>query len=379
MAYKVTVQGPHVASEDAPDHRDSLLSQLKDIPKDITTLTLAEDPPSNSEWDILSSHFTSVRDLTMDSGWNEDLNDRKMPLHWPLERLTLSSPCGEVIESPHILQGRVRHLVLYLTSGLRFEGPTSPELTKTYQQAIERCAAEKQYLGESKIQLINTPELAVAWMKEKYTAVGEQEASASLEPDNRPVEGQESRMRTLEIIENDALDTFQRMSLALPHVIQNLTSLTLHSTNIVPDFNTLDEGLFLTLLPSLTNLTTLTLSIGESFHQPSSLPALFTRLPQSLTTLHFRGPISLIQSPRWEEWIAAFKSETYLPNLQHLAFVLDLHYTQENENGLKRPKPAPEKDLCQARAACERVHEAARNRGISIQPLSGAWADLILT
>lgn len=365
----VTVQGPHVDSEAAPDHREPLLAQLRSLPRDAPILTIQDDPPSDTEWALLSDHFTGVRDLEIDTGFNEDLNDRKMPLHWPLDRLMISGVCGEVTKSPHILQGLVKHLILYLTSEMRFEGPRSDELTHAYQKAIDRGEAKSEYIPGSKINLINITKLGREWMARKY---GDSSAEAELEPENRPVEGQESRLRTLEIIGNDALDAFLRMCAAIPHVVENISTLNLRSTSARPDFLWTEERSFAEILPQLTDLQTLKLSVGEVFHEEATLPALYTSLPPNLTTLHFRGPISLCRSERWEEWVTAFSSDTFLPKLQRLAFVLDMHYEQGKYG--KEDSDAPEEDLLQARAACERLYEGARRRGITIEPLQDEWA-----
>ncbi|KAL2844161.1 hypothetical protein BJY01DRAFT_215214 [Aspergillus pseudoustus] len=373
--FTVTVQGPHVDSEDASEHTEPLLDQLKSIPKDTTILTIGEDPPSDTEWGILGKHFTGVRDLTIDTGFNEDLNDRLMPTHWPLDKLKLSGPCGEVTKSPHILQGTVAHLILNFASELRFEGPTSNELSRAYDEAIKCGEKEKEYIGDSGIQLIMMSSLALEWLANKYphgTSISSSERP-ELEPENRPVEGQEIRLRTLEIIENDAIDTFQRMSLALPHIVDNLTSLNIRSTSNPPDPQWMQESFFLGVLKEMTNLETFHLSIGETFQEEASLPGLFASLPPNLTTLHIRGPASLAQSERWEEWVTAFGSEDFLPKLQRLAFVLDLHY-KENEYGRKELEDAPGGLLREARAACDQLCDAARRRGVKVEPLTDEWA-----
>ncbi|CBF87417.1 predicted protein [Aspergillus nidulans FGSC A4] len=56
-----------------------------------TKLLIEEEPPSNTEWAILCDHFTSTCELEINSGFNEDLNDKHMPVQWPLERLVLSA------------------------------------------------------------------------------------------------------------------------------------------------------------------------------------------------------------------------------------------------------------------------------------------------
>ncbi|KAL4984217.1 hypothetical protein BDW68DRAFT_167462 [Aspergillus falconensis] len=370
---KVAVQGPHVGRKSAPEHREALLAQLRDIPKDTRKLRIEEDTPSDTEWSILAEHFTSVRDLELESGFNEELNDRNMPVHWPLERLLVSGVCGEVTKSPHILRGRIQHLILYLTSEMRFEGPTSAELRRMNQEAIERGEAKVQYLSEtSKIQLINITQLGRKWMEKKYNAPGLTE-NPPLEPENQPVDGEDSRLRTLEIIENDALDTFLRMSVALPHVVQPITSLTLCSTSLPWDFGWIHEGCFSHALAELVALESLNLSVGVVFSEPSTLPGLYTGFPPNLTTLHFRGPITLCRSERWEEWVSAFGDRNFLPNLSRLAFVLDLHYVPD-KHGTLRPDAPPEEDLREAHAACERLYEGARRRGISIESFHDEWA-----
>lgn len=282
----------------------------------------------------------------------------------------ISGVCGEVTKSPHILQGLVKHLILYFTSEMRFEGPRSDELSRAYQEAIDRGEAQAEYIPGSKIQLINITKLGQEWIAQKY---GDSSAKAELEPENRPVEGQESRLRTLEIIENDALDTFQRMCAAIPHVVEKVSTLNLRSTSGRPDFSWTEERSFAKILPQLTDLQTLKLSVGEVFHEETTLPALYTSLPPNITTLHFRGPISLCRSGRWEEWVTAFSVDTFLPKLQRLAFVLDIHYEEGKHN--KELADAPEEDLLQARAACGRLYEGARRRGITIEPLLDEWAD----
>ncbi|KAL4739063.1 hypothetical protein BDV11DRAFT_170443 [Aspergillus similis] len=372
-AQRVTVQGPHVESESAPEHRDPLVAQLRTIPRGTTKLLIEEDPPSNTEWAILGGHFTNVRDLEIDSGFNEDLNDRDMPVHWPLERLVLSGVCGEVTKSPHILQGRIKHLILFFTMELRFEGPTSDELSRMNQEAIARGEAKMQYLNRrSDIQLINMSQLGKEWMAKKYNAPGLTE-NPQPEPETVPTGGEESRLRTLEIIENDALDAFLRMSAALPHLVATVTSLTLRSTSLGRDFAWFSERLFPKTLAQLHALETLNLSVGAVFKEPSTLSGLYANFPPNLTTLHLRGPIRLCRSERWEEWVSAFSNKSFLPRLERLAFVLDLYYMPD-EYGHPELQTPPEEDLKEARAACERLYEMARRRGVIIESLRDDWA-----
>ncbi|KAE8368417.1 hypothetical protein BDV27DRAFT_122297 [Aspergillus caelatus] len=365
------------AREDSESHGEDLIAQLKAIPSDVTALRIEEETPSNKEWAILGSHFTNIQSLELDSGYNEDLNDKELPLHWPLKRCKLLNACGEVTRTPHIRQGRVSHLILLLTSGIRFEGPTSSELSKAHSQAIARGEAKADYITveegtpeERQIQITRIPELAGKWMNNKY----EGKNGHQLEEENRPPPM--INLHTLEILENDAIDTFCRMTLALPHLIENLTSLNLRSTHCL-DFQLLHESMIQHLLPQLSGLETLKLSIGEVFTDESRLLTLYQWLPPNISTLRFRGPASLTKSPDWNNWVQAFAESDFLPNLKRLSFVLDLHYESSDDSfgRNKKLKTIPEHTLHEARAACEPLYEAARNRGIVIERLYDEWSD----
>ncbi|KAL4957068.1 hypothetical protein BDW69DRAFT_180953 [Aspergillus filifer] len=69
--HKITVQGPQAESQNPSNHRETLLTQLKIIPRNASNLSITGDTPSDTEWDILSAHFTAVRALEMFTGWNE--------------------------------------------------------------------------------------------------------------------------------------------------------------------------------------------------------------------------------------------------------------------------------------------------------------------
>ncbi|GAB1204302.1 hypothetical protein APSETT445_002952 [Aspergillus pseudonomiae] len=365
------------ASEDSENHGEDLIAQLKSIPSDITALRIEEETPSDKEWAILGSHFTNIQSLELESGYNEELNDKELPLHWPLKRCKILSACGEVTQTPHIRQGRMSHLILFLTSGLRFEGPTSKELSKAHSQAIARGEEKAHYITvregtpeEKKIEVTWIPELAGKWMNNKYK--GKEELQ--LEEDNHPPPT--INLRTLEILENDAIDTFCRMALALPHLIENLTTLNLRSTHCL-DFQFLHESMIQQLLPQLSRLETLKLSIGEVFTDESRLPTLYKWLPPNISTLRFRGPASLTKSTEWNNWVQAFAERDFLPNLKQLSFVLDLEYESSDSSfgRLKKLKEIPEHTLHEARAACEPLYEAARSRGIVIERLYDEWSD----
>jgi hypothetical protein len=115
--------------------------------------------------------------------------------------------------------------------------------------------------------------------------------------------------------------------------------------------------------------------VGEVFKDPSYLPTLYDYLPPNLTSLSFRGPVSLCRSEKWEEWLKACESKDFLPNLQNLGFVLDLYYQPRESDWVKKEEVrAPDEPLCEAREACEDLYEAARRRGITIYPAHDEWA-----
>lgn len=339
----------------------SLAFQLQHIPNDVTAIRIEDDTPTDEEWSLLGDHFGSIRDLEMDTGWDESLNDEKMPLHWPLERLLISSACGEVFRSPFVLEGKIKHLILLLTSGLRFEGPTSDELVTMRKEAIARGDAEHEYIGKTKVELFNIPALAAEWMHNKYAG------KEVLAPTPSPAL-QQINLKTLELLENNALETFIRMAVALPHVVYNVTTLNIRSTNGC-EFNTIADRMLGEILPCLEALETLTLTVGEVFDDDESLPNLYRCLPPNIAALHFRGPVSLRRCVQWRSWIDSFANPQYLPYLRSLSFVLDIDYEQrEDWPGRKKKRPASEQSLRQAKKACQELHAVAEGRGISVEP-----------
>lgn len=205
-AVTLKVQGPH--KEDKDDYMETLQSQLQNAQKEIQSLKIDGDTPSDVEWKLMGAHFNDVQNLEIESGYNEELNDALIPTHWPIERLLISSSCGERFSSPFVLEGRVNHLILLLTAGLRFEGPTSKELSRANKEAIERGEAKAEYVTvregtpeERKIQIISLPGLAFDWLRDKYT-----NPDRSTDPETPAPEHVNTEI--LEVLENDALDTF---------------------------------------------------------------------------------------------------------------------------------------------------------------------------
>ncbi|PLB48994.1 hypothetical protein P170DRAFT_383518 [Aspergillus steynii IBT 23096] len=376
--FTVQVRGPEETEYD--DHRDLLLAQLKKIPRDTQFLEITEDTPSSIEWGLLGNHFNRIKDLEMRVGFNEELNDAELPDHWPLERLFISNACAEVFRSPFVLEGRVKHLVLLATAGLRFEGLSTDELCSANREAIARGEKKAQYVSEKKrMQIVSIPELVVEMMNKRWAGT-----HSPLPPTTRNTDLQllpkevPTKMTKLEIIENDSMDTFNRMTVALPHVIENLSTLNIRSTQGL-DFAFTKETLFTCLLPQLSALKTLVLSVGEVFQDDSLLPTLYSVLPPNLSTLRFRGPASLVESSHWSNWITSFASPEILPNLKRLSFALDLHYEASGESSAdaRRRKlvKAPEDVLRCAQNECKRLFRAAEQRGVVVEPFRDEWVE----
>lgn len=362
--FTIQVKGPD--KEEEAGHKQQLISQLQNIPKNAQALRIEEDTPSDAEWSVISDHFSSVKYLEMETGFNEDLNDGKMPLHWPLERLQISSAGGEVFRSPFILDGKIKHLILLLTYGLRFEGPTSEELCRANKEAIARGDAEAEYITmregtpeERKIEIVYVPKLVSQWMSEKYSRQGT--ASHPVDPPHNQI-----NLEVLEILENDAIDTFSRMTVGLPHLVKNLKTLNLRSTHGF-DFHYSSGEMFVEILPQLTGLQTLILSLGKVFHDEHYIPMLYKYFPPNLSVLRFRGPGSLAKSEQWKEWVESFAASEFLPNLKKLSFVLDLGRKEETE--------IQECLLREAKAACNSLYAIAEKRGISIESFHDEWAE----
>ncbi|KAJ5691802.1 hypothetical protein N7462_001225 [Penicillium macrosclerotiorum] len=360
----VEVEGANYEQE--PDHRRKLEEQLELIPHNATFLRVEKNTPSDTEWGILGSHFSNIQNLELIAGFDEQLNDKKMPLHWPLERLQLSDSVSELLQSHHVQAGLVSHLSLFFTSGLRFEGPTSNELNNEHKAAIGRGEAKRNIItvnegtpDERQLEITYLPELVSNYMNRHMSDLERTIKEAPEGPFN---------MKSLEIWENDAIDTFNRMTMSLPHLVNNLRSLRIRSTRGL-DFNYTHENAFREILPQLSNLETLNLTVGEVFEDPEYLPTLHLILPPNLKTLHFRGPASLCRSTHWPAWVQLFGSKKFLPKLQNLAFVLDLDYQEHGEPPTKKEHRAPAALLYQARVACQPIYDAARRRGIQLDAM----------
>ncbi|OBT54381.1 hypothetical protein VE04_04298 [Pseudogymnoascus sp. 24MN13] len=348
------VQGPH--KEDDDGHKEALLSQLQNARKDIQSLKIDDDTPSDTEWRLISDHFSDVRNLEMEADFNEELNDGPIPTNWPLERLLVSSSCGERFRSPVVLEGRVKHLILLLTSGLRFEGPTSNELSSANKEAIERGEAEANYITvregtpeEHKVEIVSLPSLAFDWLKDKYT-----NPDRSSDPETPVPELVYTEI--LEILENDALDTFTRHD---------------------PCPTLTPKEMFHVILPQLTELKTFVFTVGDIFDEADFLPLFYKQFPPNISTLRFRGPVSLAKSEHWNKWLEVFANPEYLPNLTRLSFVLDLAYDDKEEGGGKggRKRNPTEEELRESKKACRELFDGMESREIAIEAFHDEWAE----
>ncbi|KAJ7651734.1 hypothetical protein DFH06DRAFT_1475743 [Mycena polygramma] len=418
------------------DMNKPLQEQLTSAPRDADALRLDKDIPTDADWDLLSDHFMSVKDLSMDSGYRERLNDEKIPLHWPLEKLTISSSCGEVCRSPWILEGRVPHLVFNYTCGLRFEGPTMDELFEAHRAAGK---VEPRKAG-GPITVVYGPALAEAWLRDKHANKDQQNdetVAAAADED-----GQKSQLKTLEIIHNDARDTLFRYVLAHPNLIDPAETLNIDASSR-NDLLLAPERILEDVFPQLVQLRTLVLVLGDHYDNRAQLSDFFQYLPPNLRVLRFRSSVSLAANEDVvERWVKAFADPAFLPGLERLSFVLDLvdgeeekmaweessrrpgkavteaeweesrkvAVTEEESNvdgatspcdertkaegkgpgedagdGTVRPlegaaPAAPtirtgpsDESLARAKRACERVHRAAESRGVEVQPFTGEW------
>lgn len=368
--------------------RPPLETQLQNISRNTTGLAIDDETPSDAEWGLLSSHFTGIKDLTLSSGYNEFLNDN-IPLQWPLERLVLDSPCGELCRSPWIREAKLKQLRLEFTMGLRFEGPTNDELIKMQKERIARGEEEENKKGGITITIL--PDLVERWFREKYACEKPEEKEME-EPGDLS-----SNIETLEIIENDVHDVLARMCVSIPRVFSNLKTLHLRATNGC-DFYYVENVLH-QLLPQLLSLKTLTLTLGAEYSDPKHMTELYRRLPPNLETLRFRSTAQLAKSEAWPDWVRSFQDPGFLPQLQRLSFLLDLDQTEgtilyfmrkaqrEKEKETSEPtgssvqqdqdrNPTEEKykvsteDLRIAKRACAQIWQAAEERGIAVEAFS---------
>jgi hypothetical protein len=390
------IKGLDSNGNDREGAEDELPTILAKIDPKTEILHITEDSPTNDQWEALGRHFTGVRYLKVATGFEENWIDDKFPLHWPLDLLLICDAVGERVTTPAILEGRVRHLVLNYTSGLRFEGPTTRELMEN-AEVIDFIPREKKKdapdteqlddpaLGEGDrkdsgkepdgIKIFSVPYEWQKWFNSKYGGKAELDFGGSV-----------SGMKRLEILGNDAIETFHCLALAKHHLVAGLESLTLHSPS-ENDLHYTTGALFLQLLRDLEQLKHLRLTLGSAMvselvreaadagqllhpsSEPSSLAAF---LPPNLETLRFRGPVSM--ASYLEEGFAAALAvdEKVLASLKRISLVLDL--PGDSKGAEDTPGPSLD-ELRVAKQACAKVLDAAAGRGVMVEPFCEPWAE----
>ncbi|KAK4109606.1 hypothetical protein N656DRAFT_715576 [Canariomyces notabilis] len=380
-----------IDADDQQQRDDEATKTVRDILAEIDPTTeilhIDEDTPSAGEWEELGRHFTHLRALHVDTGFCEYWIDENFPLHWPLELLVIASACGETITSPAILEGRIEHLVLLLTCGLRFEGPTSREMMKSAESIFIARDDDKEDAGKEGdsedsggLKIYSIPDEWRKWHHQKY---GSQQI-IDLFSGADDTSGPPSKMTKLEIIGNDAIETLTRMALAHFHLLTGLSSLTLCSIHD-NDLAILPGDYFATFLPMLSRLKELRLTVDDNtlsaLHQAISKTRrsgsgsgthdndtkshhfgfLHDCLPPNLEALHFRGPVTL--APKLGAFTAALSDPACLPSLRRMSFVLDLPCRVLGNGNLT----APLKQLRAARRACRTLWDAAARRGVVVE------------
>ncbi|KAG7289927.1 hypothetical protein NEMBOFW57_006304 [Staphylotrichum longicolle] len=374
------------------EESDALQTVMAKVDPKTDVLHLKGAVPTNDQWEALAQHFTNVRFLKVATGWDEDWIDDKFPLNWPLELLIIADASGERVRTPAILQGRIKHLVLFYNSGLRFEGPTIDELMKDAEQlqflprqqkTPDAAESESPAAAEDTepateppnpdeaepdgIRVYSVPHEWHKWICNKYAT---QDLELSLEPkDGEPP----SAMRSLQILGNDALQMFSYMALANFHLLYSLSSLAIDS----PDGNDLSHippNIPLIALQELQHLKNLKLTLGSPVYATllelfNNEPFLHAVLPPNIETLQLRGPVSM--APHLDEFAAGFEHAEFLPNLKRITLVLD-----KPDQGSDSPSEASLEQLRAACKACKKVLDAARSaRGVVVEAWREPWVE----
>ncbi|KAK3897741.1 hypothetical protein C8A05DRAFT_19550 [Staphylotrichum tortipilum] len=374
---------------DPEDAAPTLEAVMAAVAPDTEVLHIAGDTPTNDQWVALGQHFTNVRFLIVCTGWNECWVDDDFPLNWPLELLVISDASSERVSTPAIMEGRVKHLVLFYAHGLRFEGPSTEELMKdaemlhfvprekkaTYDTDPEAKTGNEEPTEEAEngdesdgIKVYSVPYEWNKWVTARYQ---DQELCFSAEtPDGAPP----SAMEKLDIVGNDALRMVIYMALAKAHIVFGLQSLNLDSPSSNDLFD-VPPSIILALLPALLNLKSLRLTLGSCVYSTlldaaveNDVPFLHAALPANLETLQFRGPVSA--APHLGAFVSAFAKPDFLPDLKRISLVLDLPDEASNS-----PKEATLPQLRAAHEACKKVLDAAAARGVEVEAFVDPWVE----
>ena len=339
-------------------------------------LHLMGSVPTNDQWETLGRHFTNVRFLNVGTGWDEDWNDGKFPLNWPLELLLISDSGGERVTTPAIMEGRITHLILFYTCEMRFEGPVTKELMKDAEQlhfiphkrkapGSEAETPKPEGKEPTGVQVFSVPHEFHRWAYDKYAG---RKVVLSTDGKSDPP----SAMKSLQILGNDALQTLTFMALARFDLVGSLESLALDSQG-KPDLLHVPPGLFLVVLPGLLGLEHFRLTLGSHVYAAlldaaEGQPFLHAALPANIETLHFRGPVSM--AAHLDEFAAAFGSDDFLPRLRRISLVLD-----QPDRASDSPTEPSLDQLRAAHVACKKVWDAAAERGIAVEEFREPWVE----
>ncbi|KAK4210906.1 hypothetical protein QBC37DRAFT_427957 [Rhypophila decipiens] len=280
---------------------------------------------------------------------------------WPLELLVIGDATGQTITAGPIVNGEIQHLVFYLTCNLRF-GPQTDGYLAVVMEDLDDISE---------------------WLINKQTGLLFYETTGS---------ASESKLRKLEILENDAIEIFVRFTVAHPETIMTVQELTIRSLDGCCDMGSMPGGILGAVLPHLESLRHLDLGLcydvyfpvlESEFWKPEdreqrSPPWLVQGLPPNLETLYFRGPMEIAHGNegRWlVEWTEAFRNSDYLPRLKSVGFWLD--QPGKDGDGPEKDTRFPEK-IQTARMKVEEVlGPVLRKRGIHLVDWDedGAWRD----
>ncbi|KAK4247899.1 hypothetical protein C7999DRAFT_14124 [Corynascus novoguineensis] len=380
---------------------------LAKIDRETGILHIKGDVPTNDQWELLGQHFTGVRFLFVATGWDENWIDDKFPLNWPLELLMIADAISERISTPVILEGRVKHLVLYFTYGLRFEGPSFEELMKNAKPVnfLPADEGESPSGGQARsepeaatgasvqakdeptnspsaesnqnadgITILSFPHEWAKWFQATYA-----NKTVRFSPNLPPPENHTPpiRLRTLSILGNDALQQLTYLALAHFPLLAAVESLTICSAT-GNDLDVVPGSLVLEYLPLLPRLRNLTVTFDDATYaellkattrngKPSS--HLRAAIPQGVETLRLRGPASMAAGEKREKDGSKKKGKLFLPRLKRLALLMDLPDSDERDD------KAPLAQLHAAHAACQRVLDAAAKRGVAVERFEEPWVE----
>ncbi|KAK3296673.1 uncharacterized protein B0H64DRAFT_320885 [Chaetomium fimeti] len=359
------INGPNCRGDRRKDGTHMLQAVMAEIDRETEVLHIKGDVPTNDEWEALGQHFTKLRFLKVATGWDEDWTDAKFPLNWPLELLIIADAIAERITTPAIMEGRINHLVLLFACGLRFEGPLVEDLLKDAEPTYVDFSYDANSAAPTHtMEIYSIPGEWARWLQDNH---GESTSLSRDHGDSPP-----SAMKTLDILGNDAFQMLAYVASAKFHLLTSLENLTLYSTSD-DDLPLTNPSTFLTLLPSLTLLKQLKITLGSPLYarilqSTRGEPFLGAVIPANIETLRLRGPVSA--TAHLDEFAAAFGHANFLPNLKRISLLFDL----PDESSEHRKEPSLEQ-LRAAHKACRKVLDAATARGVVVETFEEPWVE----